>query len=74
MNQIALLTDENRKLKAALAKAIPWLGQSPDGPSWASDSAKARNLAMCDQAIAEAVACFPPEAIVHATGDVDAPI
>ena len=55
------LIEENRKLKKALAGVIPWVGEPADGPKWATPEAKARNRAMCEEALNEACACFPED-------------
>jgi len=60
-NKLELIAAENQKLKKALAALIPWAGHPADGPSWATPEAKARNKAMCDEAIADACACFPAD-------------
>jgi len=48
-----------RELEQALANLIPWAGESPEGPSWATPEAKARNREMCEKAIQDACDCFP---------------
>ncbi|MGD0387472.1 MAG: hypothetical protein ABSC42_00845 [Tepidisphaeraceae bacterium] len=53
------LIAENKKLKTALSRLIPWAGSSPDDPDWATPEAKLRNQQMCDDAIANANSCFP---------------
>lgn len=50
---------ENQKLKKALAGVMPWVGVPADGPSWATDAAKARNKAACQAAFDAAAECFP---------------
>ncbi len=49
---------ENKKLKRALVHAIPWIGVSKYGPSWATDEAKKINLANCNYADDLATSCF----------------
>jgi alkylation response protein AidB-like acyl-CoA dehydrogenase len=56
---ISELAAENYKLKLALERLLPWAGQSPDGPDWATPEAKARNREMCERAIDNAFDCFP---------------
>lgn len=53
------LMQENARLRAALLRAIPWIGANRDGPSWATPEAKAKSIAMCDQAFEEATSFFP---------------
>lgn len=55
------LKAEYGKLRRALAGVIPWVGESAEGPSWATPEAKARNRAMCERALQEACACFPDD-------------
>ena len=50
---------ENTKLKNALSRLIPWAGESPEGPTWATPQAKDKNRAMFDEALKDAHACFP---------------
>ena len=50
---------ENEKLLLVLDQVIPWIGASPDGPPWATPGAKARNRAMCEEALMAATNCFP---------------
>lgn len=53
------LVAENEKLKRSLLLAIPWIGESMEGPAWATPEAKQKNRAMCERAIEAAMACFP---------------
>lgn len=55
------LREENAKLRKALAGLIPWAGESPYGPTWATTDAKRRNKAMFDQAFQNACNCFPED-------------
>jgi hypothetical protein len=57
--QLAALSDANRRLRAALEGLICWIGEPPDGPSWASPEAKQRNRRMFDAAMRRALDCFP---------------
>jgi hypothetical protein len=56
---IETLIAENKKLKAALSRLIPWAGVSADSPDWATPEAKLRNRQMCEEAIENASNCFP---------------
>lgn len=56
-----ILQAEILKLRKALSELIPWAGESPSGPSWATDDAKARNKAEFERALAAACDCFPVE-------------
>lgn len=58
-NQTTTLIAENQKLKTALAALIPWAGESPDGPDWATPEAKVRNRSMFEEALENACNCFP---------------
>jgi hypothetical protein len=58
MNRLAA---ENAKLRKALAGLIPWAGESPEGPAWATSKAKQRNTAMFNKAIKDACDCFPED-------------
>ena len=53
------LIRENAKLRNALAAVIPWLGEPPNGPDWATPQAKKRNAVMFQKALDDACACFP---------------
>jgi hypothetical protein len=55
------LIAENAKLKKALEGLICWIGVPPEGPSWATPEAKARNKAMFDAAMQAACDCFPED-------------
>ena len=59
-NAITVLRLENQKLRDALANLIPWAGELPEGPAWATPDAKSRNRDMCEKALAAAWDCFPP--------------
>ena len=56
--QVTALKAENLQLKRALLLAVPWIGECPDGPEWATPDAKARNRAMCEETFDAAAACF----------------
>lgn len=66
--EIQLLTEENGKLRRALCLLIPWAGEQPDGPEWASAEAKSRNRQMFDDALAAALECFPAESVILPDG------
>jgi hypothetical protein len=55
------MTAANAKLKKALEGLICWIGVPPEGPSWATPEAKARNKAMFDAAMQAACDCFPED-------------
>jgi hypothetical protein len=55
------LVSENHQLRKALAGLIPWAGELPDGPDWATPEAKSRNRAMFEVALENACNCFPPD-------------
>jgi len=59
--KLSILQKENEKLKAALSALIPWAGERPDGPDWATPQAKKINREMFDRALMQAVDCFPPD-------------
>ena len=59
-DQFQKLLADNVKLKKALAALIPWAGESPEGPDWATPEAKAKNKGMFDEALENACDCFPP--------------
>jgi hypothetical protein len=44
-----------------LSSLIPWAGDAADGPARATPEGKARNRAICEPAIENACACFPPD-------------
>ena len=50
---------DNQKLKNALAALIPWAGEPPEGPAWATPEARARNRAMFEKAFSNECGCFP---------------
>jgi len=58
---IQALREDNAKLKAALSDLICWAGESAEGPPGASPGVKARNKAMCEQAVQQACAFFPDD-------------
>jgi hypothetical protein len=49
---------DNVKLKDALSGLIPWAGELPSGPRWATQEAKERNREMFSIALENACACF----------------
>lgn len=53
------LVAENKKLQKALSRLLCWAGCSPDGPSWATPAARARNREMFEQAVRDANECLP---------------
>lgn len=59
--RIKELTEENQKLRSALAGLIPWAGCSPNDPSWATQDAKKKNQQMFDEALNTACECFPDD-------------
>lgn len=59
-DQTKKLAEENIKLRRALAALIPWAGQAPDGPEWATPEARDKNRAMFEAALNSACSCFPP--------------
>jgi hypothetical protein len=58
-DNVELLLAENKRLKMALDRLLPWAGESPDGPPWATPEAKVRNREMFEEAFANASECFP---------------
>jgi hypothetical protein len=56
---ISKLKNENNALREALAGIIPWAGEMPEGPSWATSEAKQRNHKAFEEALQGAVKCFP---------------
>jgi len=56
--EIEKLRQENAKLKDALSGLIPWAGELPSGPRWATQEAKERNREMFSIALENACACF----------------
>jgi hypothetical protein len=50
--------EENQKLRNALEGLICWIGESPEGPAWATPESRARNRAMFDEAMVSALKCF----------------
>jgi hypothetical protein len=57
---VIALTERVQRLEKALYASIPWIGVSKHGPSWATDDAKERNRAMCDQAELAALDALAP--------------
>lgn len=66
---VTFLAAENKKLRMALSRLIPWVGILPDGPSWATTEAKVRNREACAKALSDADECFPEN--FNATTDFD---
>lgn len=60
-SRLQRLAAENAKLRKALAGIIPWAGELPEGPSWATPEAKNRNRAMFNKALEDACDCFPED-------------
>ena len=52
------LLEQNKRLRSALAGLIPWAGEKPDGPGWATEDAKNRNIKMFESALNAACECF----------------
>ncbi len=67
-NTVKHLTLENQKFKAALAGLIPWAGESPSGPEWASPKVKLENREAYQRALDAACACFPENSFIHLDG------
>jgi hypothetical protein len=53
------LSVENKRLKNALYDLLCWVDPNPEGPSWATPEARARNREMCESAVAAAYSCLP---------------
>ncbi|MCH8830268.1 MAG: hypothetical protein IID45_11890 [Planctomycetes bacterium] len=58
---IKVLRADNEKLRNALKGLIPWAGEHPHGPGWATSEAKARNCQMFERALQDACDCFPED-------------
>lgn len=50
-SEIKNLQSKVKQLELALSDAIPWIGEPAEGPSWATDEAKAKNRRMCGDAL-----------------------
>lgn len=50
-SEIENLQNKVKQLELALSDAIPWIGEPAEGPSWATDEAKAKNRRMCGDAL-----------------------
>jgi hypothetical protein len=57
----ATLKSELERLRNAMSRLMPWAGESPEGPSWATPEAKAKNRQEFEAAFTEATECFPED-------------
>lgn len=58
VKRLGEMAAELDRVKAILKATVPWIGESKEGPAWASDEGKAKNKAMCAKALENAANVF----------------